>query len=210
MSVNNVKICGAVLAGGGSTRMGTDKSQMTLGGQRVLDRIFNTLEKVVPRVFVNCNYTVEPYPCIKDQHPGNGPLGGIHAVLDAADEGYVTISACDTPFIDPQIIEAIKQHITPYTDAVIPVYGGRVQPLSGIYHQSLAPLCEELISREERKVVSLLEEERCRVTYVHDFTGMSEETLAWHFFNMNTKKDFEEAMIHLEKSSIDKDNRHQT
>ncbi len=69
-------IAGVVLAGGLSSRMGTDKSQLTFNNQTLLEKTKNLLKKTgIQKVF-------ESGPNgIKDLHVNHGPLGGIISCL---------------------------------------------------------------------------------------------------------------------------------
>ncbi|MFC7060393.1 molybdenum cofactor guanylyltransferase [Halobacillus seohaensis] len=196
MITMEVSIGGAILAGGGSTRMGTDKANLYVGTETVLTRTYNVLKEEVASVLINRNEAGVGF--INDIYKNSGPLAGLHAVLDYASNDYVAVAACDTPFIDSKVIQRLLAHTTEGTDAIIPVYDGRIQPLSGIYHKRLAEDCERLLSEGERKMQSLLSQ--CRVTYVTDFSGIPSNTVYWHFFNMNTKEDYEEALKYCRKS----------
>jgi molybdopterin-guanine dinucleotide biosynthesis protein A len=88
-------ILGVVLAGGRSTRFGSDKALAELGGHTLLARAFDTLTGF-------CELTViagrgsGPGPCLPDwPRAGMGPLGGIAAALRLArDEGYDSVLSC--------------------------------------------------------------------------------------------------------------------
>ena len=82
-------ILGVVLAGGLSTRFGSDKALAELGGHTLLARAVDTLSGWCEYVVVAGRETA-PAPCIPDwPHPQMGPLGGIAAGLRLArDEDY--------------------------------------------------------------------------------------------------------------------------
>jgi molybdopterin-guanine dinucleotide biosynthesis protein A len=88
-------ILGVVLAGGQSTRFGSDKALAELGGHTLLARAFDTLTGFCELVVV-AGRDRGPGHCIPDwPHPGMGPLGGIAAALRLArDEGYESVLSC--------------------------------------------------------------------------------------------------------------------
>ncbi len=85
-------ILGVVLAGGQSTRFGSDKALAELGGHTLLARAVDTLSGWCEYVVVAGRETA-PAPCIPDwPHPSMGPLGGIAAGLRLArDEDYEAV-----------------------------------------------------------------------------------------------------------------------
>jgi molybdopterin-guanine dinucleotide biosynthesis protein A len=88
-------ILGVVLAGGKSTRFGSDKALAKLGGRTLLSRAVDALSGW-------CEYVViagrdhGPAPCIPDwPNADMGPLAGIAAGLHhAVDEGFDSILTC--------------------------------------------------------------------------------------------------------------------
>jgi len=94
-------ILGVVLAGGQSTRFGSDKALAELGGRTLISRAVEALTGW-------CEYVViagrdrGPGPCIPDwPHAGAGPLGGIAAALRLAqDDGYETVLSCGVDSAD--------------------------------------------------------------------------------------------------------------
>jgi len=88
-------ILGVVLAGGQSTRFGSDKALAELDGHTLLARAVDALSGWCEHVIVAGRATA-PAPTIPDwPHPGMGPLAGVAAGLHhARDEGYDTVLTC--------------------------------------------------------------------------------------------------------------------
>lgn len=88
-------ILGAVLAGGQSTRFGSDKALAELGGRTLLARAVEALEGMCDAVVVIGRETA-PAPTLPDwPRAGMGPLGGIAAALHhARDAGYEAVLTC--------------------------------------------------------------------------------------------------------------------
>ena len=85
-------ILGVVLAGGQSTRFGSDKALAELGGHTLLNRAFDTLTGFCELVVIAGRDT-GPGHCIPDwPRAAMGPLAGIAAGLHLArDEGYASV-----------------------------------------------------------------------------------------------------------------------
>ena len=80
---------GVVLAGGQSTRFGSDKALAELGGRTLLARAVDTLTGFCEYVVV-AGRELAPAPTLPDwPHAGMGPLAGLAAALHLAqDENY--------------------------------------------------------------------------------------------------------------------------
>ena len=89
-------LLGVVLAGGQSSRFGSDKALAELGGRTLLARAFDTLSGFCELVVVAGRERGPGHRCIPDwPHPSMGPLGGIAAALRVArDEGYDSVLSC--------------------------------------------------------------------------------------------------------------------
>jgi molybdopterin-guanine dinucleotide biosynthesis protein A len=85
-------ILGAVLAGGRSSRFGSDKALAEFDGHTLLARAVDTLAGWCEYVIV-VGRAQAPAPTLPDwPHADMGPLGGIAAALRyAADEGYAAV-----------------------------------------------------------------------------------------------------------------------
>jgi molybdopterin-guanine dinucleotide biosynthesis protein A len=88
-------ILGVVLAGGMSSRFGSDKALAELQGRTLLARAVDRLSEWCDHVIVAGRATA-PAPTIPDWPRAHmGPLGGLAAALRyASDEGYATVLTC--------------------------------------------------------------------------------------------------------------------
>ncbi|WP_109809516.1 molybdenum cofactor guanylyltransferase [Sphingosinithalassobacter portus] len=95
-----MKLLGAILAGGRSTRFGTDKAAALLAGKPLLDHVAECLARQCDDVIV-CGRDWPGRVAVADRPgPDLGPLGGLNAALHhAAEQGYdaVLSAGCDTP-----------------------------------------------------------------------------------------------------------------
>jgi molybdenum cofactor guanylyltransferase len=96
-----LKIAGIVLAGGLSSRMGQDKASLQLAEQSLLKRSVDLLERVdLDKVFVSGSYP--DFDSIADIYQELGPIGGIHACVEALYDDYdaLFILPVDMPLMD--------------------------------------------------------------------------------------------------------------
>jgi molybdopterin-guanine dinucleotide biosynthesis protein A len=76
-----MSMVGILLAGGRSTRMGTDKAKLEIDHRRLVDVMLERLSDVVgdERVLVSgCRSDLR---CVPDERPGLGPLEGVRSVI---------------------------------------------------------------------------------------------------------------------------------
>ena len=190
---------GFILVGGRSSRMGSDKSQLLLGGQTVVERISAELSVVTQRVrLVGGNTTVgETRTNVCDIQQEWGPLGGIHAALSAASAEWCIIVACDLPFVTGELFQRLLQigiGLQDTLDAIVPLQSdNRPQPLCAIYRRvnCLTPAAE-LIQLGEHTPRALLD--RVNTRYVA-FSEVSDLNNAeYFFFNVNTPENYARAL----------------
>src|SRR5579864_1829110 len=95
-----------VLAGGKSSRMGTDKAFVKLNGQTLLQRALELVRPIGQKVWIlGSREKFGSYgTVIEDEFPNHGPLGGIHAALRVSDQELNLILAVDMPFVENRFL----------------------------------------------------------------------------------------------------------
>lgn len=191
----------AVLAGGKSSRMGENKALMQLGEQLVIERITNEMQRLdaSPIVIANqpSSFSFLHHQIYMDNYTDKGPLAGIEAALSHLPEGYVAITACDTPFISADIYRYLSHKVNG-KQAIIPVYNERMHPLSGIYHTNVLEMVRESLQNDELKIQLFLDKIDYRVE--NSFVNYPAAELNRHFFNMNRPDEYEQALNILNSS----------
>ena len=137
-------ILGAVLAGGQSSRFGSDKALAELGGRSLLSRAVETLEGMADKVVV-VGRTKAPALCIPDwPAPGGGPLGGIAGAMNyALEHGYDAVLTCGVDSVD--LPADLVDRLSPaprYLEA---------QPVVGLWQADFAGALEEIMFGKGKK-----------------------------------------------------------
>jgi len=144
-----------VLAGGKSSRMGTDKAFVELNGQTLLQRTLELVRPIGQKVWIlGSRQKFGPYrTVIEDEFLNHGPLGGIHAALRATDEELNLILAVDMPFVESGFLEYLAK-CAKETAAVVtaPRAEGRWQPLCAVYRREFAVLAEQALQADKNKI----------------------------------------------------------
>ena len=100
---------GAVLAGGAGRRMGRRKDSLALpDGRTMLAVVHSVLREVCQRVVVVGDAETD-LPRIEDLRPGQGPLGGIEALLATGDDTQYLVGPCDLPLITPSVLRRLTE-----------------------------------------------------------------------------------------------------
>jgi molybdenum cofactor guanylyltransferase len=187
-----MKILGAIIAGGHSTRMGgREKCFLELAGASLLERTLSRLRFQVDDVVVNANgdasrFVASGVVVVEDVLTNVGtPLAGLHAALYyGASKGFdavVTVPS-DAPFLPLDMVERLLE-AGEVTGAAIARSGGQDHFLTGIWTTAMVTSLGRLIETEGMK-------------RVQDFVARAKaEKVVWAavphdpFFNINTAED---------------------
>ncbi|MBI2082185.1 MAG: molybdenum cofactor guanylyltransferase [Deltaproteobacteria bacterium] len=141
-------VTGVILAGGRSSRFGTNKALALFQGIPLIDRVLNVMSPLFHDLMIVTN-TPEIYerlhlPLVKDFEPYLGPLGGIYTALRETRNDRIFVVGCDMPLLDPKVISGIIQK-SEEADAVVPIHDGIREFLMAVYSRKLLPeICKSL------------------------------------------------------------------
>ncbi len=139
---------GAVLAGGASKRMGFNKALVEINGEPLISKVAKTLNRagVMNLKIVGGDsktFTLLGHECLADEHPDEGPLGGIITALNHFnDKGkkHVLVVACDLPNISEDLIRKMIEHsLKEPKSIVIPLVDGHLQWMHVLWPTSVLP-----------------------------------------------------------------------
>lgn len=192
-SGRDIPHAGIVLAGGRSSRMGTDKAGIAWQDSTLLARVVGALAPVCGEVVVvrAPGQVLPPLPAdvrtAEDAHPDRGPLEGMLAGLRAIAPGTIAfVCAVDAPFLGPRFVGDVLAAVEPGSDAAVPRVAGRAQPLAAAYRREVAGEVEALLAAGGRSMGALLE--RLEVRWLDDLPGAAEAVR-----NLNTPAALERA-----------------
>lgn len=179
---------GYILAGGRSSRMGTDKSLLKLGDTTLIGHVIKTLRQCVGNIYIvssNPFHEVESTSVIPDVLTGCGPAGGILTAMEHSDVPFNFILSCDTPFIRPDTIQALMLKHGIY-DITISERNGYPEPLCGIYSTSCADDWRRRLEGGTFKLTELIAGFRHHTIPVTDLYGVEAD----EFLNINSPEDY--------------------
>ncbi len=110
---SSAKLYGLVLAGGKSTRMGTDKGLIEYHNRPQQEHLYHLLQEVCEKTYISLRAEQEAktpfgYATIADQDRFRGPFNGILSAHTRHPEAAWLVLACDLPLMD---LPALKQLI---------------------------------------------------------------------------------------------------
>jgi len=189
----------AILAGGASRRMGTDKAWLRLRGPTgptLIEALVALLEPDYGPVRILAGESsVEPYATLgvvvqSDLRPHSGPLGGIHSALSLAERDVVLVVPCDLPFLTREFLEGLSVLLSGH-DAVVPRPDGVPVPVCAFYSSRCLSAVETRLDRGYLKAADFLEDLAVRWVEGQELARLDPEGTA--LFNLNTPEDMERA-----------------
>ncbi len=154
-----------ILAGGKSSRFGSDKARALVGGKPLISSLAERLRPYATSLTVVADvakkYADLGLETIADTLPGLGPIGGLHAALQnlqkaGAKEKWFLLLSCDAVGFDPTWIAELLAQRTRDLRAVA-FKSERWEPLIALYHQSIRADVDKAISADDRSMWKLLE-----------------------------------------------------
>jgi len=188
-----------VLAGGHSTRMGSEKALIELGGKTLLARALELVTVVTSgaRILGSKAKLGSFGEVVEDEFPDHGPLGGIHAALRASSSELNLILAVDMPFVDGRFLQYLVREAWQNDAAVtVPRAGGNWQPLCAVYRRPFADIAQEALLQGRNKIDPLFREIRVHVLEESELEGQGFSSDL--FRNLNTLEDVRQAELRLQ------------
>jgi molybdenum cofactor guanylyltransferase len=147
-------LAGLVLCGGSSSRMGSDKTMIQVGGRPLVVAVAETVSEAAWPVFLAPGRRGRlgdlGYPEVDDEIPGAGPLGAVVAGLLASPHPLMAVAGGDMPFASSALFSLMAK-IHSGEDAVVPISDSGPEPLHAVYARDALPrirsaLAEGLLS----------------------------------------------------------------
>ncbi|CDZ41381.1 Molybdenum cofactor guanylyltransferase [Neorhizobium galegae bv. officinalis] len=200
---------GLVLAGGKSSRMGTDKALLTIGGDTILGHVVRRLLPQISEITLNAPMGF-PNPLglrlLPDLVPGQiGPLAGVLAGLqDIQARGvqatHLLTVPSDSPFVPADLVRRLEAEAGDPNAIVIAASDGRDHPVFGLWPVSITGDLETWLSDPDNRRIKAFLERHHTVTVEFPMVE-TQQGLLDPFFNINTPEDLQEARRFAEELS---------
>ena len=161
-----------ILAGGLSSRFGSDKARALIAGEPLLIRLKNFLlranfEPVTAVVNDPSRYADLPIQFITDKLPNLGPLGGLHTALthtiERFGEGWILLVPCDLLVFENAWCHRFETEMARATRATraIALFDQDWLPFPALYHSDLLPCVTSHIDQGFLSLRQLLKHPDC-------------------------------------------------
>jgi molybdopterin-guanine dinucleotide biosynthesis protein A len=204
MDLNN--ILGVVLAGGKSQRFGKDKSQVKLQDKLLIDYILKEIIDEFNETLIIANNSINfmqsnKISITKDFKSGLGPLGGVLTAMKWVKEKnkkykWISTFPVDTPFFTKKELKFFYENINTNNNKLFFIRNKNTRHnIFGLWSLDLMEKLEKDLIKGERKVEVWA-----------DSVGVSIVNIDYKkpdpFFNINTKKDLDEAIKLLKNDHL--------
>lgn len=198
-----------ILAGGLARRMGgQDKGLILLSGKPLVHYALQAVLPIADRCVINANRNHDVYERIaasevsllQKVHPSLssvqivpdtltghlGPLAGLSAGIGALDCDYVFMCPCDSPFLQPALInDLLLGCMQPDADIAVAHDGNRLQPVFCVVNRRVKSSLDAFLESGQRKIDHWFRK--------HDVNEVAAADFSASFVNINTEEERTEA-----------------
>lgn len=192
---------GLILAGGKSSRMGSDKGLLTIGGRTILEHIARRLRPQVSELALNAPMDFSNALGLRHLPDGIdgqiGPLAGVLAGLRDIEArrlgaAHLLTVPSDSPFVPHDLVSRLNAAANDTEAIVITASDGRNHPVFGLWPVSIADDLESWLTDPENRRIKAFFARHPVVTVEFSMIDTSNGLLD-PFFNINTPDDLDEA-----------------
>jgi len=150
---------GLILAGGKSSRFGSNKATFVLENRRLVDWVSGHMRPVVSSLIISAGSAPLVLPQavqVQDRVENRGPLEGLAAGFRESKKEWVLVCPVDMPLVDTAFFEKILLARTTDLDAVVATSKGSVgsiHPLCGVFKRALLESVDLAISMNHLRVL---------------------------------------------------------
>jgi len=193
------------LAGGENSRFsGKNKALVSIGGKRILDRIYEVFTILFDKIILVTNdplqYMEWDFDIVTDIFPVRSSLTGIHTGLFYITTPYAFFVACDIPFIKKELIGILLDNVEPGIDIVIPETSKGVEPLCSVYSKRCFKPIEEQLEKKSLKIQRVFQKVRVKKISEDILRTIDPDLVS--FSNINTPDDLARAKQATTKVSV--------
>ncbi|MEW4922800.1 molybdenum cofactor guanylyltransferase [Algibacter sp. 2305UL17-15] len=180
--IEKKNITGIILAGGKSSRMGTDKGFLMLNNKPFVQYSIDALKPLVSEILIvsdDSKYDVFGLKRVNDTLKDAGPVSGIYSGLEASSSEYNLILSCDIPLITSEILQKLIDTIDDTSEVIQIESNSKTMPLIALYKRSVKDKFYEFLQNDERRLriaVNACKSKNVALEKEHEFSTMNVNT----------------------------------
>lgn len=186
--IDKKNITGIILAGGKSSRMGTDKGFLELNNKPFVQYSIEALQPLVSEILIvsdNPDYDIFGLKRITDDIKNAGPVGGIYSGLEASKSELNLILSCDIPLITSDVLQKLIDAVDDASDIIQAESNGKTMPLIALYKRAIKGQFKRFLEQGERRLRVVVK--GCRYNTIVLDKAFQNATL-----NVNTKEELKQ------------------
>ncbi|WP_203258761.1 molybdenum cofactor guanylyltransferase [Hyunsoonleella ulvae] len=153
--IDKANITGIILAGGKSSRMGTDKGFLKLNNKPFIQYSIDALQPLVSDILIVSDaaaYDVFGLKRIHDTLKNAGPISGIYSGLKASKTTYNLVLSCDIPLITTVVLQKLIDAFDEESEIIQAESNGKTMPLIALYKSSIKDTFKSFLEQDERRL----------------------------------------------------------
>lgn len=204
-ALESTDIAAIILAGGLSSRMGSDKALLPFGDEMLLERLIRVVNPLTDQIVVMLSQMLElpeafqqKQPTVmigRDREKEQGPMQGIADALEFLPDSiqYAFVLSCDLPFLTTEWLEFMLRSLkqSARIDVVCAKQDAYLNPLIAVYRKPILQQANTLLHQGQRSCLALMDS--CAVLPL-----VPTPQQAYKLSNINTPEEYQWALEHLE------------
>lgn len=179
-------LTGAVLAGGHSSRFGSNKALFVNDGKPLIQHALDVLRPLCDSLFISASsdnaqaYSGMGANIVCDLHPDCGPVGGIEALADTCHTDRLLVLTCDMPFITTALLSRMTEQ-EDHEAVAWTLSDGSIMPFPLLLHRTTFRIIQRQVAQGNLRMKLLLKQLDCKLLPATDDK---------FFANINHPEDF--------------------
>ena len=153
--IDKKHITGIILAGGKSSRIGSDKGFLLLKNKPYIQHIIEAMQPLVNEIIIvsnNPDYDVFKLKRVNDLIKDSGPLAGVYTGLHYSNTENNLVLSCDVPLINTETLKKLTEQEDENAEIIQLESKGKTMPLIALYNKHCESKFSELLQQGERRL----------------------------------------------------------
>ncbi|MEL7496050.1 MAG: molybdenum cofactor guanylyltransferase [Planctomycetota bacterium] len=194
-----------ILAGGQSTRLGRNKTELQFKGATFLECVVNRVAEVASDIVIvgpidaALHQLPDHIELAEDERTNSGPLEGIRVGLKALSVRceFCFVTSCDVPLLQPDLIRFLLARLKQSgKDAIVPHAGERIYGMTAIYRTSMHELVNQRIESGQLRVSDLAAATEAVMVTTEELKAIDPPLVSLR--NINSTEDYRELLAEFD------------